>query len=81
MKTVADLVAELLKLDQTMKVALASDEEGNSFSLWRDIGYGRWDDNREWGDEFSSWTYDDPEDERTERALTIDECDTICLWP
>lgn len=32
--TVGDLVAELLKLDQSLPVVLAADEEGNGFDTW-----------------------------------------------
>lgn len=78
MKTVSELIAELQKYPGDMKVVLASDEEGNDFHGWYDVGYGRWSDLDK---AFTSWTYDDDLDESSERALTLDESDAICLWP
>jgi hypothetical protein len=85
MKTVGELIAELQKYPDHFKVVMSRDPEGNGFYKYQDIGYGIWDqdssDNDYFG-EFTSWTYDDwDNDQNTERALTLDESDTICLWP
>lgn len=79
MKTVADLIAVLKTLPPDMVIVLASDPEGNSFDTWYDTGYGIWDEDDR---EFSTWVYDDwDNDQDTERAVTLDESNAICLWP
>jgi hypothetical protein len=85
MKTVGELIAELQKYPEHFNVVMSSDPEGNGFHKYQDIGYGIWEQDRSDNDyfgEFTSWTYDDwDNDQNTERALTLDESDTICLWP
>lgn len=85
MKTVGELIKELQQYPEHFKVVMSTDPEGNSFYKFQDIGYGRWDQYRADNDyhgEFTSWTYDDwDNDQNSERALTLDESDTICLWP
>ncbi len=85
MKTVGDLKRELDAYPDHFKVVMATDEEGNHFHKFQDIGYGIWDqyraDNDYYGD-FRSTTYDDWDNNQDdERELTLDESDTICLWP
>lgn len=85
MKTVGDLIKELQQYPEHFKVVMSSDPEGNSFHKFQDIGYGIWEQDRADNDyfgEFTSWTYDDwDNDQNSERALTLDESDTICIWP
>jgi hypothetical protein len=79
MKTVAELIATLQELPQDMVIVLASDEEGNDFNLWYDVGYGIWDEDDQ---EFSTSVYDESDDDYDiERAVTLDESNAICLWP
>lgn len=84
MKTVADLIEELQQYPSHFKVVMSIDPEGNGFHKFQDIGYGEWVQDRADNDyhgEFTSWTYDDEDDPTTERAMTLDESDTVCLWP
>ena len=78
---VKELIEELQQYPPDLKVVMSSDPEGNSFHLFQDIGYGRWvpdRPDREYYGEFTSWAYDDDD---TERAMTLDESDAVCLWP
>lgn len=76
--TVSELIDQLKNYPPDFEVVQAVDEEGNFFVKTYDIGYGRWNpSDKEW----SSWTQDDDEDATTERELTLDESNAICLWP
>jgi hypothetical protein len=88
MKTVADLIAELQKYPSHLYVVQSKDSEGNGFAPFGDISYGTWEPenpSRPYYGEFTGWHYDRDEwgdrDESTERALTLDESNAICLWP
>lgn len=75
MKTVRELIEELQQYPPHYKVVISSDPEGNDFHAFVDTGHGRFD--QDWR-EFTSWTCDDDD---VERAMTLDEADTVCLWP
>lgn len=85
MKTVGELIEELKQYPPHFKVVMSRDPEGNGFHKYQDIGYGIWEQDRPDNDyhgEFQSTTYDDWDNHQDdERALTLDESDTICLWP
>lgn len=79
---VSELIAELQKFPQDLKVVLASDPEGNGFHEAYELGFGRYDDQEH---EYTSWMYD--EDDRgyqidaSEREMTLEESNAICIWP
>lgn len=79
MKTVADLIAELSKLDPTLIVAMSSDEEGNSVDSWSgDISFAYYNADEDRGYQFDTWLYDDDDNE-----IVVDEktATAVIIWP
>lgn len=76
--TVGELIAQLQEYPQDFIVIQASDEEGNDFNEAYDLGYGYWD---KIAQEYTSWTVDTDEDNDIERELTLDESNSVCIWP
>lgn len=69
--TVAELVQDLLAVDQTAIVVLSEDAEGNGYSPLSAISLGKYSADTTWSGEFT----DDPE------ADYDDMRDAVCLWP
>jgi len=77
--TVAELKKLLAEYPDDFAVVIASDEEGNSFHIAYELGYGHLRDTG-YEVEFSTWVYDN-EDDTSERQITLDESDAVCIWP
>lgn len=72
--TVAELIAQLSEYPGHFKVVQSSDPEGNDFHTTYDIGHGVYDERH---GEFTNWA----DDEDSDRSRTVDESDTVCIWP
>lgn len=80
---ISELIELLKEYPQDFHVVAASDPEGNSFDLLRDIGIGWYDPEADYDSCFSSYLYDEDAEslQDIERVRTLDESNAICIWP
>lgn len=83
--TVGDLVKDLVDLDPSLVIGIASDEEGNSFDTFSGFSFAVYNPDARYGEQFSSYVYDEDEDgdidEDTERSVEEADATAIILWP
>ena len=79
MKTVADLITELQKLDPSLIVAMSSDSEGNNIEDWSGgISFAFFNEREYPGDQFSGFIYDDDDNEF---EVTEETATAVIIWP
>jgi hypothetical protein len=77
--TIKELIEELQRYPQDLIVITAADEEGNDFATAYEITHGYFDTRYQ---EFRDRALDEEsDDDLTERALTLDEANAVCIWP
>lgn len=86
MKTIADLIAELVTLDPTTALIQSRDAEGNGFSPVADISIGFYRADSSYSGEFLTPLTD--EDRASDRYSDEDEYEpqdgdeaAVCIWP